>query len=377
MKATIPIAVLAAVILCPTATRADSTDSPVEPYPPGEKPRVHHVPVAEVLAGDSVVIEADISQGWSADLILRVRPIASKGPYRSVVFERMTGDLYAATIPTPVIAPPGFEYYLATGQPEHVHFASADRPHPVRVRLPDAVAEHRQELARHDGRRAQVQFRGEYVDFGRRTVTDVRTGDEYRVRDAYYRVEGDFTYRLFRRPLRELRFGYMRLVGTTPVTARGDGDCGSDSDCSAEAGFRGGAWFELRFRLSQLIASDVRGLIVATPSGVGFGGRGELRFGDELGSHFAAGTEAIQEVGTTVFVRLGWDTVPRFPMSTSIELTDYPSAHRDAGVRLLYDVAYATPSGLRFGGRFGYQARDQFFGGFTAGLSATLDFWAL
>ena len=30
----------------------------------------------------------------------------------------MAGDRYAATVPLPVIAPPGFEYYLATGKAE-------------------------------------------------------------------------------------------------------------------------------------------------------------------------------------------------------------------------------------------------------------------
>ena len=49
-------------------------------------------------------------------------------------------------------------------------------------------------------------------------------------------------------------------------------------------------------------------------------------------------------------------------------------ARRSAGVRLLYDVFYPLPSGLRLGLRAGYAARDQFIGGATGGLSASYDF---
>jgi hypothetical protein len=347
-------------------------------------PRVHHVPPADAVAGDSLSIAAEVERGWSATLDLHVRA-ADRPGWRVIHFRRAAPDRYVAAIPSELLHPPGFEYYIASGPPARLHFASPGRPHPVLVRPPPEELERQAEVERHRGRRAQARFTGELVDFGRRTIEDTATGEERDVGDRYYRIETDFTYRLLRLPLTALRFGYMRLVGTTPALADRVGECrrdeeqteGEDGPCSVEAGFRGGAWFELRFRFGRVLAVDGRGLIVATPLGVGFGGRGELRFGDDTGSHFALGGEVVQEVGSTFFARLGWDTVPGFPMATTIEITDYPSAHRDAGVRLLYDVAYALPNGLRLGARAGYQARDQFVGGFTGGLSLAHDFWAL
>jgi hypothetical protein len=347
-------------------------------------PRVHHVPPADAIAGDPLSIAAQVERGWSATLDLHVRA-ADRARWRVVHFRRAAPDRYVAAIPADLLRPPGFEYYIASGTPARLHFASPASPHPVLVRPPAAELERQQEVARHRGRRAQARITGELVDFGRRTVEDSATGEERDVGDHYYRIETDFTYRLFRLPLAAIRFGYMRLVGSTPALAGRVGECerdaeqteGEDGPCSVEAGFRGGAWFELRFRFGRLLAVDGRGLIVATPLGVGFGGRSEVRFGDDTGSHFAVGGEVVQEVGSAFFARLGWDTVPGFPMATTIEITDYPSAHRDAGVRLLYDVAYALPSGLRLGARAGYQARDQFVGGVTGGLNLTFDFWAL
>jgi hypothetical protein len=188
----------------------------------------------------------------------------------------------------------------------------------------------------------------------------------------------DVSYRLLSRPLRALRFGYSRLIGTTPSTPRGNGTCPAPEEgmirCSESAGYRAGGWVELQWQLAHSTFFDSRALIQATPTGFGLGARGELRFGEQEGSHFAMGLEGISEVGSTAYVRLAWATVPRFPMAATIELTDYPSSHRDTGVRLLYDVQRRIGAGLSLGLRLGYQARDESIGGLTSGVNASLDF---
>jgi hypothetical protein len=329
-----------------------------------DKPSVYHVPIAEAETGSDLVIVADVARGWSDTLELRYRG-AGTGSWKVAEFERTSETRYRAEIPAEVVAPPALEYYIAS--PGGPHFASAADPHPVQVSPPEKEVRIARELERYDHRRARIRVAGEIVDFGSRTIN----GET--VRDDYYRLEVDFTYRVLALPLRAFRLGFTQLLGDTPADQLGDGSC-PDDQCEVSAGFRVGGFAELQWRLTDVVGVDTRMLIQATPDGFGFGGRGELRFGDETRSHFALGGEAITEVGTSFFVRLGWATVPRFPMAATVALTDYPSAHRAHGVRLIYDVAYELGYGIRAGGRIGYQARDEGIGGVTSGINATVDF---
>lgn len=329
-----------------------------------DKPSVYHVPIAEAETGHELVIVADVAKGWSDTLELRYRS-AGASAWKTAEFERTSETRYRAAIPAEVIAPPRLEYYIAS--PGGDHFASAAHPHPVQVSLPKKEVRVNRELERFDHRRARLRAAAELVDFGTRRIN----GEA--VEDKYYRLEVDFTYRVLALPLRAFRLGFTQMLGDTPATRLGDGTC-PDNQCSIDAGFRVGGFAELRWRVAELVDFDSRVLIQATQTGFGFGGRGELRFGDETASHFAVGGEAITDVGSNVFVRLGWATVPRFPMAATIALTDYPSSHRAHGVRLIYDVAYELGHGVRAGGRIGYQARDEGIGGLSSGINATVDF---
>ena len=84
--------------------------------------------------------------------------------------------------------------------------------------------------------------------------------------------------------------------------------------------------------------------------------------------------DRIAEVGASGFFRLGWDTVPRLPMTATIEVGNMPSSDRPTGVRLIYDVYFPLQSGLRLAARAGYAARNQELGGITAGGGVTFDF---
>ena len=339
---------------------------------------VYHVPLADGSADQKITITATVAAGWASQLELRVRGAAGSA-WQSFRFQRSSDTQYVAVIPAEVVQAPSLDYFIVgtSEQGTWAHFASEAEPHRVYIYKDSDVAVREQELDRFHGRRAQIQLSAELIDFGTRDIVDRNTGQTHAVKDSYYRIDTSVTYRLMRYPLRALRFGYTRLIGTTPTTARGDGACNGESaanPCDLSAGFRAGGWVETQWRLGTLLNLDTRALIQATPTGFGLGGRGELRFGDDIGSHFALGVESITEVGTTSYVRLGWGTVPHFPMAATIELSDYPSKHRDTGVRLLYDVAYDVGNGLRVGVRVGYQARDEGIGGLATGANVSFDF---
>jgi hypothetical protein len=341
-----------------------------------ETARVFHVPPADAEVGQPLVLVAEVDRAWAASLEVRYRP-ADGGPWSEARFQR-SDDGYIASIPADVMVPPGIDYFIvghADGA-EATHFASAEAPHRVEVYLGGDVLRATRELELVGGRRARFRIAGEWVDYGSRTL------EGRSIADRYYRVEADLTYLLLAYPLHALRFGFTRLEGIVPVTERGAGPCRDepvepDADrCALDAGFAGGGWVELRWRIDDRlrIEADTRLMVQATPAGFNIGGRGELRAGDERGSHVALGTEAIADVGVAYFVRLGWATVPRLPMAATVEVTDFPAPTRARGVRLVYDLAYPFDTGLRVGLRLGYQARDQGIGGATLGANAAFEF---
>jgi hypothetical protein len=358
-----PITMVSLVALIPAAAAADTT-------------HIYHVPPAEAADGVAFPIEATIDRAWEASLQLKYRAIGGRD-WHSEAFQRSGEEAhFLATVPPDYVKPPGFEYYIVgtdkagAGQ---AHFASEVDPHQVSVpEKADAVLRN-QELARVGNRRARVRFAGEYVDFGSRNIAGMD------IRDYYYRIDADFTYRLLQLPLYQLRFGGTRLIGLTPATSRDDGTCDPDREdvagtCRGRAGISVAGWAETRLRLNSLIDADLRGIVAATKTGFSPGGRLEMRAGPESGSHVAVGIEYLPETGFNAWVRLAWDTVPHFPMAATIEITDYPASHRATAVRLIYDLAYPLKNGLRVGLRGGYQARDEGIGGPTAGGNLALEF---
>jgi hypothetical protein len=115
-------------------------------------------------------------------------------------------------------------------------------------------------------------------------------------------------------------------------------------------------------------------MVMATQDGFAVGGRAEARLGDRDASHVATGVEYLAAVGTNGFFRLGWGTVPKLPMSATVEITNLPASTRDVGVRLYYDIATEVAAGVRLGLRVGYAARNQSVAGFTGGAGAAVEF---
>lgn len=345
---------------------------------------VRHLPPAEAHAGEPIELVADVTDAGARTITLHYRTAAG-GPWIDVAFSQRADRAWSAAIPAAAVNPPGVEYYLSStaaatpGADVIDEFASAALPHPVGVHKSAREERRDRDLARAGGHRSRIRTALELVDFGARHK-DGATGGTIEVNDRYYRIDLDFSYKLLLYPLEEIRFGYTRLEGTVPNNDRRIPEICATPDqadtevCRVAAGFKVGGWFELGLALAEGVRLDGRGMFTANQAGFALGARGELRAGIADGNHVALGFEYMADAGTSGFFRLGWATVPKLPMAATVEVTDLPNSVRATGVRLLYDLYYPMPSGLRLGARVGYAARDQIIGGPTAGASASFDF---
>jgi hypothetical protein len=342
----------------PAAPAPASPASPAAPAPASATDlHVRHVPPADAEAGAALELVA-IAPATVPALVAHYRAAGTQ-TFSSLELVRRDDQRWVAVIPPPAVAPPGIEYYLdAGGAPV---FASAEAPHLTRVGV-TALSERRaRDEARVAGRRSRVSARAEWVDYGTRIVDDVR------LVDRYYRVDADFSYRLWAYPLEELRVGFSRLLGDTEVAC-------ATPPCTGRSGFNVAGWFELGVAPIEGLTLDGRAIVLATRESVALGGRAELRVGSRDATHVASGVEYLADVGATGFFRLGWGTVPRVPMAATIEVTDLPASTQDLGVRLFYDITGVLSHGLRVGLRVGYAARRQAVAGFTGGTTASIDF---
>lgn len=335
---------LLASALVLVATRADA-----EP--------VSHLPPAEAPANEALELVAKAPKA-TPTLVAHYRT-AGTPTFQALELVRRDDASWVAVLPATAIVPPGIEYYLAAG--DQPVFASPQAPHQTVVAVATAVARRSRDEARAGARRSRVRTAFEWVDYGTR-LSDFGTE---RIVDRYYRVDAEFTYRLWAYPLETLRVGYTRLLGETRSNV---------DESTPEAGFKVAGWFELGLAPVEGLGLDARAMVLATQAGFNVGGRAELRVGLRDATHVAAAVEHMADVGTSGQFRLGWATVPRTPMAAIVEITNLPASHRPAGVRLLYDIGRDLAQGVRIGLRIGYTAREQQTRGFTTGANASIDF---
>jgi hypothetical protein len=322
---------------------------------------VRHVPPADAEAGTNLELVAEAS-GTTPVLAAHVRT-TGQTQFTTIELVRRDDEHWVAVVPGTAVASPGIDYYLeAGGQPV---FASPDWPHSLPVHVTADSERQGRDLVRTKARRSRIHAMGEWVDYG---TTKVGSQKFF---DRYYRIDGDFMYHLWAYPLEEVRVGYTRLVGQAESQMCPQG---ATPPCTADAGFKLGGWFELGLAPIEGFHLDGRVIAMANVAGFALGGRGEARLGMIDASHVAIGVEYLADVGTDGFFRLGWGTVPGFPMSATVEISNLPASTRDTGVRLFYDVARDVGSGVRLGLRVGYAARVQTVAGLTGGLGATVDF---
>jgi hypothetical protein len=317
---------------------------------------VRHVPPAGAEAGSALELVAE-APASTPTLIAHVRTTGA-ATWTSLELVRRDEAHWVAVVPASQVERPGLDYYLDAGS-EHV-FATPQWPHTLTVYASSEEDRRVRDVARSANRRSRVDLSSEWVDYGRPRVNGMALADHY------YRVDGDFSYRLWAYPLEELHVGFTRLIGDTQRS------CPGGDPCTGEAGLIAG-WFELGLAPVEGVRFDGRAIVMATQDGFDVGARAEGRLGSLEGSHIALGVEYLGAVGTSAYFRLGWATVPRLPMAATVEVTNLPSADRPYGVRLYYDLAREV-AGLRLGVRAGYAARVETVAGFTGGAIATVEF---
>lgn len=320
---------------------------------------VRHIAPAEAEAGVAVELTVEAT-AETPQLIVHVRRSGSDH-FTAIELVRRDADTWVAVIPGTQIVTPGVEYYMDAGRAPV--FATPQWPHRIAVRVAKDDSRRQRDLARSNYRRSRIAAVGEYVDFG------THSRDRVELADRYYRVDADFTYRLWAYPIETLRVGYTRLIGDADSTM-----C-SPAPCTDQAGFKVGGWFEVGLGIVEGIHVDGRATVMATRDGFGAGARGELRVGERDSNHVALGGEYLQHVGSSGWVRLAFASLPRLPMAMTVEATRLPASDAvTTGIRLYYDLARELVPGFRVGARVGYAARVQQIGGVNLGLGLSADF---
>lgn len=320
---------------------------------------VRHIAPAEAQAGVAIELTAK-APATTAQLIAHVRNPGEK-TYAALEFVRRDADNWVAVIPAARVVAPGVEYYVDAGRAPV--FATPDWPHRIAVRVANDDMRRQRDQIRSDYRRSRIGVVGEYVDFGS------HSRDHVELADRYYRIDADFTYRLWAYPIETLRVGYTRLIGDA------DSNMCTPAPCTDQAGFKVGGWFELGLGVVEGFHIDGRATVMATREGFGAGARGEARVGERDSNHVALGAEYLQHVGASGWARLAFTTLPRLPMAMTVEATRLPASDAvTTGIRLYYDVTHELIPGIRAGARLGYAARVQQIGGVNLGLGLSADF---
>lgn len=315
-----------------------------------------HVPPADAPLGAAVELVVD-APAETPTLVAHVRTTGMR-EFRAIELVRRDDGRWLTVV---TVAMPGLDYYLAAGG-EPV-FATPAWPHTLVAREDAETLRRGRDDVRSARRRSRIHTAGEYVDYGYHT-----DASGARIADRYYRIDADFSYRLWAYPLEEIRVGYTRLLGDARMA-----ECPGGTSCS-EVGFKVAGWFELGLAAVEGVHLDARGMVMATAAGFAVGGRAEARLGTLDASHVAVGVESLADVGTAGYFRLGWGTVARTPMAATVEVTNLPSSTRPTGVRFFYDLGRELGGGVRASVRVGYAARTQEVAGIAGGAGLTVDF---
>ncbi|MCY1078477.1 hypothetical protein [Archangium lansingense] len=350
------------LLLAPQTPPASAT-----PPAPPEPLEVRHVPAAQVLVGNNLVLRAEVAPAWRLGSLVAHHRSAGETAFRETAFELSADGTYAAVVPLSPEQRVPVEYYVTardTDGVETLRFASADAPYPVLIEVPQYTLEREALMEVYGQRRSRVSAFSEYVDYGSQTLNGTRYSDRY------YRLEADYLYRLFTQVgglrIDSIRIGVGHLRANTPpfgLTAQ-EGEVLPELRPGLDYGFS-----EVDVGFSQYFGLAVRLTLGGNATGfaAGFGGR--VRIGRPNGARAELEGEYTGGLGGAGTLRLAWDTVPRFPMSAAVQVTNVPSG--PTGVRLLYRVDYRFSEAFSLGALAGYQARASKGGGPTLGLAAS------
>ncbi len=336
--------------------------------PPSAEPlEVRHVPLAQVYAGTPFVLKAEVAPAWRLGALVAHYRTTGETAFHDVAFELSSDGTYAAVLPVSPDQRLPVEYYLTardTDGVESARFASAGAPYPVLIEVDSSSLEREALLEVYGQRRSRVGVFSEYVNYGSQTINGTRYSD------SYYRLEADFLYRLFTQVgglrIDSIRIGVGHLRAHTPPFDMEAPDVGSLPELRPGLDY---GFSEVDVALGRFFGLGARLVLGGNASGfaAGFGGR--IRIGRPHGARAEFEGEYTGGLGGAGTFRLAWDTVPRFPMSAAVQVTNVPSG--PAGVRLLYRVGYQLTDSFLIGAQAGYQARAAVGGGPTLGFAAS------
>jgi hypothetical protein len=296
------------------------------------------------------------------------------------------GDAYLrGTIDGALVTGERLEWYVevASGADEDSEPVLGSRTEPREIEIAPVVAE--APIARG---RTQINAKLDYVDFD---------GGLDKGYDQYYQAELDFTYR-FLDPVYAFRVGFGTLSGKGGPSKVIDED--PRGMCLDESGtYRcqqltfSYVYTELEVRVRPSVAlmlrpqagllttdtmdsedesrckgSDIAGCRFLT----GFGARGRVRFGDELGTNLVLGIGFTARVGTLLEAAYHWLPHDVVPVQITVQVTDQPVLE-DFGVRLIADVGVRKLGWFYPSLRASYQARNIDHAGFSGGLAFNFD----
>lgn len=315
---------------------------------------------------------------------LYVRPDGAPGFSRSEL--RRDGDAYLrGTIDGSAVKGDRVDWYveLATETDSAPVLGSQGQPNSIQV---DAIVS---EAPIAQGR-THIDGHVDYVDF------DGKFGEGY---DQYTQSELDFTYR-FLHPVHAVRLGFGTLNGKGgPKDVIDNDPNGRCIDQNGTGRFRcqqvnfSYVYTEVEFRVSPNVALMIRpqaGLLTTDTmdssasdrcSGsdingceffTGFGARGRLRLGNELGTNLVLGASFTARIGTLLEAAYNWLPNPVVPVQITVQVTDQPVVE-DFGVRLIADVGVRKVSWFYPSARLSYQARDIDHSGFSGGFALNFD----
>jgi hypothetical protein len=355
-----PLLLSALALAAAAPARADDAPAPG----PAAAPVIRHVPLASAPADEPLEVTAEIQGAHLlTDAAIHYRH-RGEGKWHDAPFAR-SGKGFSATIPAADMGAGVLEYYVSSrraGGAEQLHFASPDAPHPLPV-LGDPEQRWRKELlAAHLGNHSRFQARYEFVHFGVRELADGTPFHDY-----YWRAEGDYTYRILGW-IYSIRLGAGVIRGETYTDNYFDGGRKAAPRVGLSYGFA-----ETRFRLGPLVRVDLSVKLGVGPNNFDGGGGAQLLIGRDPGTHFAVGGEYVTDVGGRAYLRLAWNTVPRLPMSLTLETTNLPNLNQISG-RVYFGAAFRFNRYLSIDATVGYGTRDFRLGGPSAGLGVALEF---
>jgi hypothetical protein len=330
---------------------------------------VFHLPLVEASAGNPVhvaISSTDLVALGQVELFYRQ---AGDENWHSLGFgQRQDGD-WAATIPSNRVLSGALEYRIVSsvdGGAQVERFASASDPQRIDVKGNSTESKYMRELARYGGHtsRARVHYRRD--DFG--------TNDT--MEDNMWGVTTDLTFRVLGN-LRALRFGVSRMRAETVSNGNsiesidGSGTLGEPTS-AISTGYDSG-FAELQFGVSDTFGLSTQVQLGANLESFTAGYRVAARLGMEPGTHVELYGESVGGIGFVAGMGLHWDTVPHLPMSTAIEVTNWPNADQVA-LRLLTEAQIPVTKAIDLTVQGTYQARTQVLGGFGGGVGCAFSF---